>query len=69
MKKVLEQYAEHISRIHSKAYYKQEGVRTAAQNKGIAWYTAAAERVQALIDAPTPVWAGVPFSKEGAFLR
>ena len=63
MKKVMEQYAEHISRIHSKAYYKQHGYLTAAQKRGMSFYTAAIETVQALIDAPTPEWVGLQFSK------
>ena len=59
MKKVMEQYAEHISRIHSKAYYKQHGYLTAAQKRGMSFYTAAIETIQALIDAPTPAWVGL----------
>jgi hypothetical protein len=61
MKKVMEQYAEHISRIHSKAYYKQHGYLTAAQKRGMSFYTAAIETVQALIDAPTPEWVVLKF--------
>jgi hypothetical protein len=62
LQQVLDKYAEHISRIHSKAYYKQGGVRTAAQNKGIAYYTAAANTVQSLIDAPRPAWYDLHFT-------
>jgi hypothetical protein len=40
---------------------------TLAQQKGIAYYTAAAERVQALIDAPTPEWVTLQFGKKSAF--
>jgi hypothetical protein len=61
MKKVMEQYAEHISRIHSKAYYKQHGYLTAAQKRGMSFYTAAIETVQALIDAPKPAWYDFKF--------
>lgn len=61
MQKVMEQYAEHISRIHSKAYYKQHGYLTAAQKRGMSFYAAAIETVQVLIDAPTPEWVAFKF--------
>jgi hypothetical protein len=64
LQQVLDKYAEHISRIHSKAYYKQGGVRTAAQNKGIAYYTAAANLVTNLINAPRPAWYDFKFEKK-----
>jgi len=60
MKQVLEQYAKHILRLANKK-------PSHAQNKGIAYYIAAAERVQALIDAPTPAWVGMQVKKGSAF--
>lgn len=48
---VLEQYAKHLQRLANKKPSKN-------RDKGIAYYTAAAERVQALINAPNPEWAG-----------
>ena len=68
MKKVLEQYAEHIIRIKQKAHA-MKSYLTHGERQAIAYYTAAAQNIQVLIDAPTPAWAGVPFSKEGSFLR
>jgi hypothetical protein len=63
MKKVLEQYAKHITRILTKA----QGNLTYAQKKGLAYYTVAAERIQALIDAPTPAWVHAQSKKRSAF--
>lgn len=57
MKKVFEQYLEHILRLANKK-------PSINRNKGIAYYTAAAERVEALINAPTPEWVGLKFSKK-----
>ena len=56
MHSILEQYAKHILRLANKK-------PSNARSKGIAYYTAAAERVQALIEAPTPAWVGLKFEK------
>lgn len=64
MIKVLDQYVQAMIRIYSKALRNQNGALTEAQKKGIAYYTAAAERVRALIDAPTPEWVGLKFEKK-----
>lgn len=53
MQKVLEQYAKHIIRINQKAHAMKSNL-THGERKAIAYYTAAAQAVQALIDAPTP---------------
>jgi hypothetical protein len=55
MKKVLDTYARHIARLMQKE-------STAKRRAGIAYYRAAAETVQALIDAPTPAWVGLKFT-------
>jgi hypothetical protein len=68
MQKVLAQYAEHISRVYTKAHTKQGGILTEAQKKGIAYYRAAAERVQALIDAPTPAWVLLQFTPKRRYV-
>jgi hypothetical protein len=64
MKKVLDRYTEQISKIYSRAQRRQQGKLTAAQQKGIAYYRAAIETVQALIDAPTPAWVFLKFEKK-----
>ncbi len=56
MKKVLDQYFTHILRLANKK-------PSAARSKGIAYYTAAAERVLALINQPTPEWMFLKFEK------
>lgn len=56
MKKVLEQYVSHILRLASKK-------PSVKRSLGIAYYTAAAERITALIEAPTPAWVGLQFKK------
>ena len=61
MKKVLDKYTEQISKICSRAYAKQQGQLTPAQKRGMSFYTAAIETIQALIDAPTPAWVGLKF--------
>ena len=61
MKKVLEQYKDHAQNILHKVSTTQ--VFTAKQRKGYAYYRAAIESLQALIDAPTPEWIGLRFSK------
>ena len=60
MKKVLDQYVTHLLRLASKK-------PSDARSRGIAYYTATTERVQAFIDAPTPAWVGINFSKKSAF--
>jgi hypothetical protein len=62
LQKVLEKYVRHYVRILFKARKGQ--LLTPAENKGVAYYRAAAERVQALIDAPTPAWVAVKFEKK-----
>jgi hypothetical protein len=56
LKSTLDQYHKHVLRL---AAQKQ----TANTRKGIAWYTAAAERVQALLEAETPAWVGLEFKR------
>jgi hypothetical protein len=60
MKRVLEQYAKHIHRIQNKAV-QQDRLLTYGQHKAIAYYLAAAQTLQALIDAPIPEWVGLKF--------
>ena len=60
MKKVLEQYKDHAQNILHKVSVTQ--VFTAKQRKGYAYYRAAIESLQALIDAPTPEWVGLKFT-------
>jgi hypothetical protein len=56
MQKVLEQYKRHLSRLRTKMLSALAigNTTTSAQHKGIEYYTTAAERVQAIVDAPTP---------------
>jgi len=54
MNKVFDQYVTHLQRLYKKK--PSESV-----NKGIAYYTAAAETLEALINAPTPAWVGLKF--------
>ena len=61
MKTVLDKYTEQISKICSRAYTKQQGQLTPAQKKGMAYYRASIQTLQALIDAPTPEWVGLTF--------
>jgi hypothetical protein len=58
MNKVLEQYIDHLTRLAGKK-------PSANRNKGIAYYTAAAECITALILADTPEWVGLKFEKAG----
>jgi hypothetical protein len=60
MKSVLEQYAKHIIRINHKAHAMKSHL-THGERRAIAYYTAAAQSVQALIDAPTPSWVALQF--------
>jgi len=62
MKKVLDQYAKHIIRINQKAHAMKSQL-THGERKAIAYYTAAANAIQRLIDAPDPVWVGLKAEK------
>ena len=55
---VLEQYAKHIHRLMRKPASRK-------RDMGLAYYIASAERVQALMDAPTPAGVGA----QGKFVR
>lgn len=61
MKNVLAQYAQRITNIYARAARRGQDELTDAQKKGVAYYTAAAETVQALMDAPTPAWVFLEF--------
>lgn len=63
MQKVLDQYAKRIIRINHRAHALKSHL-THGERRAIAYYTAAAHAVQALIDAPTPAWVGLQFSKK-----
>jgi flavin reductase (DIM6/NTAB) family NADH-FMN oxidoreductase RutF len=56
LQSVLEQYIKHIARLANKR-------PSVNRTKGLAWYTAAAERVQALLEAETPAWVGLEFKR------
>ncbi len=60
LQQVLDQYVRHIVRLTKKA-------PSHARSKGIAYYIAAAERVNALMNAPTPAWVLAQFKKRSAF--
>ena len=64
MKKVLVQYQRQVCKIYSRAHNKQQDVLTVAQQKGVAYYCAAFETLQALIDAPRPAWYDFHFDKK-----
>jgi hypothetical protein len=70
MQKILEQYKDHAFNILFLAKKKGqvnaagESILTPAQHRGYAYYRAAIHTLQALIDAPTPAWVGVKFSKK-----
>jgi hypothetical protein len=61
MQKVLQQYVEHYVRI----LFKRRGgeVMTHGEKKAVAYYKAAAQRIEALIEAPKPAWADLHFTK------
>jgi hypothetical protein len=61
MQKVLQQYVEHYVRILFKP--RQGAAMTHAEKLGVAYYKAAAQRIEALINAPTPEWVGLHFIK------
>jgi hypothetical protein len=52
LQKVLDQYIDHVLKLAGKK-------PSHKRNLGIAYYNAAAERVLALINAPTPEWIGM----------
>lgn len=56
MKKVLDQYIAHAERA------KRKGIMSA-----YGYYLAAAERIQALINAPKPAWVDLQFGSKSAF--
>jgi hypothetical protein len=60
LEQVLEVYKEHAWRILRNQ--RITGL-TPAQRKGYAYYRAAIQTVQALIDAPKPVWVDLKFAK------
>jgi len=60
LQQVLEQYAKHILRINHKAHAMKSHLMH-GERKAVAYYTAAAQSVQALIDAPTPSWVALQF--------
>ena len=62
MKKVLDQYAKHIIRINQKVHAMKSNLNH-GERKAVAYYTAAAQAVQALIDAPKTVWVDLKFEK------
>ena len=64
MKKVLDQYSKHIIRINQKVHAMKSNLNH-GERKAVAYYTASAQAVQALIDAPTPEWVGAT----GKFVR
>ena len=70
MQKVLEQYKEHAFNILFRAKKRGsintngESVLTPAQRKGYAYYRAAIQTLQALIDAPRPAWYDLKFEKK-----
>jgi uncharacterized protein YutE (UPF0331/DUF86 family) len=59
MKKVLEQYMDHAQHILNKVAATQ--VFAAKQRKGYAYYRAAIQTLEALIDAPKPAWYDFKF--------
>jgi hypothetical protein len=62
MHKVLDQYAKHIIRIRQKAHAMKSQL-THGERKAIAYYTAAANAVQRLIEASDPEWVGIKAEK------
>ena len=67
LEQVLGEYQDHTWRILFNKPKDAEGcsILTPAQSKGYAYYRAAIQTVQALIDAPTPEWVGAT----GKFVR
>jgi hypothetical protein len=63
MKNVLARYAKAIAGIYARAARRQQVTLTDDQLKGVAYYTAAAETVQALMLQPTPAWTFLKFEK------
>jgi hypothetical protein len=56
LSETLDQYARHIVRLQSKP-------PSVNRSKGIGYYMASAERVQALLEAPTPNWVYLQFKR------
>ena len=65
MEKVLEQYVQHYVRILFKP--RQGRTMTNAEKRGVAYYKAAAQRIEALINAPKPAWVDLQFKPKTAF--
>lgn len=63
MKDILARYAKQIAGIYARATRRQQVDLTDEQLKGIAYYTAAAETVQALMLQPIPAWTYFKFEK------
>jgi hypothetical protein len=63
MQKVLEQYTKRILRIRHKVHAMKSNL-THGERQAIAYYTAAANTVQSLIDAPRPAWYDLKFEKK-----
>ena len=63
LQQVLEQYAKRIIRIKQKAHAMKSNL-THGERQAIAYYTSAAQTVQALIDAPRPAWYDFKFEKK-----
>jgi hypothetical protein len=66
MRNVLQQYEKRISWLLLRAH-EAKGNLLPGERKAVAYYTAAAERVSALIAAPTPEWVTLQFGKKSAF--
>jgi hypothetical protein len=62
LESVLDIYAKHIIRINHKVHAMKSNLNH-GERKAIAYYTAAANAVQALIDAPKPTWVDLTFTK------
>ena len=65
LEQVLGEYQDHAWRILFNKPKDAEGcsILTPAQSKGYAHYRAAIQTVQALIDAPKPIWVDLKFEK------
>jgi hypothetical protein len=64
LQSVLEQYHNRIIRIRLKAHCMKSSL-TYGERKAIAYYTAAAQTVESLIESPAPAWVGA----QGKFVR
>jgi hypothetical protein len=63
MQKVLEQYLRSISKQLKRRNRKGRDNFTPNENKAIEFYGRAVQQLKTLIDAPTPAWVGLTFSK------